>query len=370
MYSIYRVIKRNWILFTSTLFVCFLVSLIAIAWQPLGAVRTEIFTTIAAENFGREGDATDAANYFSETIKGWLKNPSLLSEVEEQSGISNISLSAHPQERQNLVIDVTASSTEDSEATARVLLEVLAKRINAYNLETKASFKLIPQGMNTYQLATRSQFIYILGGLIAGAIGGLFLIFSKESLLGRLTFTSQLSDFTDSEPLLTLEPQSTQGHSTLIQLARNWQKPFVLAAVSKDAHQFMLQLIQNIKAHKLSATIVDGTVNQDLITYITTHSDVTFDSKLNSGEKKQIDEKGIDVMWLNPSSLSAESSLEIDSSSDFIIIYTVVPEGLSWLLHKHISQKVVLAELGKSEIQHLSFIDRLMPDSLPTIVLK
>lgn len=370
MYVLWRAVKRNQTLFIIVIGFCLFASLLAIVWQPLGAVRTEVFTTMAADNQGQEGDASDAATYFAETVQGWLTNPALVTELAKKSGIDNFALSSHPQQRQNMIIDVTAAAADKSEELARILLEVLNKKITTYNIETDSSFSLIPQGMNTFQLASRSMMIYVLGGLIAGIFVGLFLIFSLESLRKRVSFAGQVRDTMQLEPLMCLESNSQAGLDTLNKITQYWSQSLLIAPVSHDAHDFMLYFINSLQNSGTPATIIDVSTEQTLISFMKEHVDVKYDLPLQHAEKKQIHEKGIHLQWFDTTKLSMKDFPSTDSNGEFVCIYATQPNSLKFLMNNRIGKKMIVATLGKTLIDDLLLIKQLRVQNSQLIILQ
>lgn len=370
MYLLWRAIQRNQIVFISSVGVCLFASLLAIVWQPLGVVRTEVFTTMAADNQGQEGDASDAATYFAETVQGWLTNPALVTELAKKSGIENFALSSHPQQRQNMIIDVTAASTDKSEELARLLLEILNRKITTYNIETDSSFGLIPQGMNTFQLASRSMMMYVLGGIIAGILVGFFVIFSLESLRKRVSFAGQVRDVMQMDPLMCLEPNSQASLAILNKITQYWSQSLLIAPVTHDAHEFMLYFIHSLQNSGTPATIIEVSADQVLTGFMKEHVNVKYDLPLQHAEKKQIHEKGIFLQWFDPDKLSMKDFPSTESNGELICIYATQPNCLKLMMNNRIGKKIIVASLGKTSLDDLLLIKQLRVQNAQLLILQ
>jgi hypothetical protein len=151
--------------------------------------KTSVSDTIFI-NIGASGnkdispfETVQAADHMSESIMGWLKNPSFLDKISEQSGYEP-GLNVRRQEKQNIVVTFKTPDAVSAKKTASAIESVLRTQISKYNMETASSYKMIAFD-HSYKENPVPLIYFAFFGIIAGAIiGYAFLsfwnIFMKE----------------------------------------------------------------------------------------------------------------------------------------------------------------------------------------------
>ena len=86
-------------------------------------------------------ESVQAADQFSETTMGWLKNPLLLDEIRTTSGF-DVDLNVRKQEKQNLVVTFKTETPDQAKKIARISEEILRREIGRYNLATGSEFRM------------------------------------------------------------------------------------------------------------------------------------------------------------------------------------------------------------------------------------
>jgi len=130
-----------------------------------------IFTTIGVVNESRAYDHVQGAAYFAETVQGWLKNPVFLEKILSKSQVT-ASITAYRQERQNMVIEITAKSKNDAEVVSENVVQLLSEEISQYNTETNSNFTIMVQGEKISEVAGFSLISLIIVGFFIGSILG------------------------------------------------------------------------------------------------------------------------------------------------------------------------------------------------------
>lgn len=343
MHNILFALKRNWLIFGSTFILCLLATFMVVQIEPLGSVRTSVFMTMGVQDFGNEADATDASTWFSETVRGWLQNPVVLHDVREKGGVEQFSVSGRPQERQNIVIEITSSSEENNAKVAPALVTVLNERIVKYNQNTGAKFRLIEQGQETVHLASRSKYIYLVAGILAGLLLGLFLVFAKEAVWRKITFPSQAVEVLNKKALFVGGSQSDRLFKNIVQFSGQFTRPFVLCGVSDASGSFMPALLDYLKRNEVGSFIVDASEDQELMRHA---------KSLGSN---------VEIVVYDP-------AMKMTTEREFVCIYTKVPQNIQGLLVADLD-RLLCVELGKSTLPDLELASELLSDGIYSYVI-
>jgi len=84
----------------------------------------------------------EAAHYFGQTMIGWLKFPHFYSDLEKEVELpANASISAHIQERQNIIFTLSAPTMIDETALLGVK-DFIQSKIDEYNAASLTEFTL------------------------------------------------------------------------------------------------------------------------------------------------------------------------------------------------------------------------------------
>ncbi|MBU1018586.1 MAG: hypothetical protein ABII07_05015 [Patescibacteria group bacterium] len=142
-----------------------------------------------AEAFGARG-VTEADNYFAETVQGWTMDPSFANQVSERVGES-VSVSARKQERQNLIFQVFAGSSEVAELAARETVAELSERLSSYNDVMKTSYAIANPEVTVYERIPQVLF-NVFTGFVLGFLILVFGFLTLEYLRGVVSFGFQV----------------------------------------------------------------------------------------------------------------------------------------------------------------------------------
>lgn len=124
----------------------------------------------------------DAAHYFGQTIIGWLKFPHFFSDIQKVTHLSEGSaLSAHLQERQNIIFTVTSPSPVEI-STLKLVKDYIQGKMDIYNNISDTNFALT--NIDYEQVIIKKSYIFgALVTLIASAVIALAVVFVKKELL-------------------------------------------------------------------------------------------------------------------------------------------------------------------------------------------
>lgn len=122
-----------------------------------------------------------AADQFTETVQGWFKNPNFLQRIEEKTG-TKISISAHKQEKQNLVVTFSNPSKQQAQKMGEVIQIELTGELNTYNKQTNTAFQLAIFGLNVNEEQVNLP-LFIILGLFAGFALGIGIVYVYEYIL-------------------------------------------------------------------------------------------------------------------------------------------------------------------------------------------
>ncbi len=132
-------------------------------------------------------DAVQAADQFSETVQGWLKDPLLVEEIRTQAQY-NVDFSVRKQEKQNLVATYRTGSENQAKKVSQAAEEILRAQIGNYNLETDGDFK-----MPVFDLYSVNGAFHPALFAVMGIILGLLLGYFFSALWDK--FTTELNQF-------------------------------------------------------------------------------------------------------------------------------------------------------------------------------
>lgn len=141
-----------------------------------------------AEAFGARG-VTEADNYFSETVQGWTMDPSFAIQVSERVG-EGVSVSARKQERQNLIFQVFAGSSEVVAVAADEAINEIQERLSSYNETMKTSYAMANEEITLYENPPKNGFNAFVG-FVLGVLLVVFGVLVMEFLKGIVSFSFQ-----------------------------------------------------------------------------------------------------------------------------------------------------------------------------------
>lgn len=164
-----------------------------------------LFVSIAVKDEGKIDlysstlENLQAADLFTETIQGWFKNPSFINRIKTQAeNLSN--LTAKKQEKQNLVINFTTNTIEESEKNQKAIWNILNSEINLYNTATSTDFSIAISNQD-YLLKESNSKIYIFLALLIGLIISYLCAYFYEKSQGFLLSKNELYKILKLKPL-------------------------------------------------------------------------------------------------------------------------------------------------------------------------
>ena len=123
----------------------------------------------------------EAAHYFGQTMIGWLKFPNFFSNLQNAIKLPDASgISAHIQERQNIIFTIESSTPIELESLKSVK-DYLQGRINEYNSITQTEFVLSNLDYELIEIQKSYRFGALIT-FIASAVIALALIFIRKEL--------------------------------------------------------------------------------------------------------------------------------------------------------------------------------------------
>lgn len=121
----------------------------------------------------------EAAHYFGQTMIGWLKFPNFLSNLQNKVNLPDgSSISAHIQERQNIIFSVNSPTPIEKETLVAVKNHIQTK-IDEYNAMSQTEFVLSNLDYELVEIKRSYQFGAVVT-LIATLVIGLALIFIRK----------------------------------------------------------------------------------------------------------------------------------------------------------------------------------------------
>ena len=121
----------------------------------------------------------EAAHYFGQTMIGWLKFPNFLSNLQNEVDLPDGSnISAHIQERQNIIFSLSSPTSIEKEALVAVKDHIQIK-IDEYNSVSQTEFVLSNLDYELVEIKRSYQFGATVT-LIATMVIGLALIFIRR----------------------------------------------------------------------------------------------------------------------------------------------------------------------------------------------
>ncbi len=188
------------------------------------SVDHTVFVSIGAEVPSQQAATTStfelvqSADFFTETVQGWFKNPEFQRRVATKSGVPT-NVSARKQEKQNLVLSFSTSSLEDGGKYSEVLHNVLLQDITSYNEKTNSRFEMTLFDL-TSETHTENWLVVIIFGKLFGLFLGFLVVFFFDKLFGIMSFRQQASHVVPEEQIFVLQKNKPEQLSYLFAGAR------------------------------------------------------------------------------------------------------------------------------------------------------
>lgn len=127
----------------------------------------------------------EAAHYFGQTMIGWLKFPHFYSDLEKAVNLPDgSSLSAHIQERQNIIF-IVASPTPLKQTSLVGVKDYIQGKLNEYNNVNQTEFVLTNLDYELVEIKRSYQFGAVTTLIASTALALAILFFRKELLTGK-----------------------------------------------------------------------------------------------------------------------------------------------------------------------------------------
>jgi hypothetical protein len=151
---------------------------ISLDWPSLRQEQL-IFATVGQDHLTLSNEQSSyeiqrASEHFSDVILGWTIEPGFSKELELETG-RKFTFTGQRQEKQNLIFKLETKESEDS----KLFLQVLQKRLDAYNAATHGGYRLVTLGITPMEVEV-SKNKFMLGALLLLALSELAFIFVFE----------------------------------------------------------------------------------------------------------------------------------------------------------------------------------------------
>lgn len=244
-------LKRNSIILTLALIIA-LITGFYVAGKQKASFHTTVFTTIGNASSSSSQENEQASTYFGETLMGWFRNPVFLDKIYTEAGITG-NLSAHKQERQNLILEIDAENKENNTKLAEASLKVLESEIASFNQKTQNKFTLMNLGTTTYENPLKKSVLILAIVAMLGLII-VFGIFSLEALRGVISLPTQIESIFGQKNTMSLNLTKKEDLEYLATLCLKAKKTIIFAGVDFDHSNLTIQTVLNA-----------GEIKQDLI---------------------------------------------------------------------------------------------------------
>lgn len=339
--------------------------------------HTILFTTIANQSESSSQENEQASTYFGETLMGWFRNPSFLNKIFETAGIQG-AISAHKQERQNLIIEIDSANQADGEKLAQKTLTALEAEIVTFNQKTQSNFQILNLGITTSPNPIKNTFLLFAGFLFGFLmISGLILIF--EALQGKISFLSQIKTFFPEINILSLASKNENDLNYLASLYLKQNNPIVLAGVDFDNSTTTVKTSLIASEIEPNIILIDGALNQKKL-----HTELGLSEMMKNlkgiTDRLKKEEQLAQFIQINFKQnldfLAAGSGKNIileDLSSELsshktILIHTQLPENFPILTFPDFTL-ILFVKLGITKLKTLELIQNLKIQNLKIIVL-
>lgn len=213
--DLFSFLRRRWL-------VVFIMTVLALGIAGFQTSKNEgdrgalIFVTMGMEmpevtsaDFYVTNESHNVIDQFTETVQGWLFNPSLLEDINVEAG-QRVQLSVRKQEKQNLLVTVTVPIDGDVDAASSAVLIVLDRELAAYNRMTNAHFLVAGSSVNAFENSPTHALDLAVGGFV-GLIVGILCAVGGEYARRRLSFAFQVASWMNKAPLVRL-PHALSSH--------------------------------------------------------------------------------------------------------------------------------------------------------------
>lgn len=203
-----------------------------------------IFVTLGMEvdsgtpaDFYVTNESANVVDQFTETVQGWLYNPSLLERMSAEAGMP-LSIGVRKQEKQNLLVTVSFPSFADSAMIPGAVLSVLNREIVTYNSMTHTSFVLALNSVTLSDPSSSRMVNSVVGGGLA-LFFAFLLVLLMEYATYRVSFSYHVEKLVGQAPAFELP--SCFGVKCLLRMLESYQYRFPSETVWVDLGKTRMQ---------------------------------------------------------------------------------------------------------------------------------
>lgn len=189
-------------------------------------------------------DNLQAADQMTESIQGWLKDPSLQAEISNSTGL-NYAIKGKRQEKNNLIINFTSEDSISAEKYSQSIVKILTDRLAQYSKNSNLSFFLNPTPLHSTNSPHRATILLILA-LLLGALLGYGFSYLYELVLGKVRSIKQFKEITN-----LASPFHFQSNR---HLSKNYQ--YLVAYLNQNYQDKKVQLLNLSHRSKVGLEII------------------------------------------------------------------------------------------------------------------
>lgn len=209
-------------------------------------------------------ESVQAADQFTETITGWLKDQNLINKISSINPNENFNISAKKQEKQNLVINFTSSTKEDGKKLSDNLEKELNNQLAIYNNQTQSGF-IIGLYSSTIEPKNYPFMLIVILGMIAGLILSQVIALAYEYCFMLAITQNQIISILNKKPLERLRDEKIKNLETVgAYLKGQSTKKVIIAGIDMNPEKIS-KLLQETNPEKTFQTI---TLPQDSLEII------------------------------------------------------------------------------------------------------
>lgn len=185
-----------------------------------------------------------AADQITESVQGWLKDPSLQAEINNKTSL-DYSIRGKRQEKNNLLINFASSSPSTAQQYSYSIIETLNQRLQQYSRNSDLNFYINAQPLHSSESPSRAA-IYLILSTLAGLILGYSFSWLFELITGKINSLKQFKAVTGiSHPF---------QFSSDKKLKRNYK--YLLAYLNQQYQDQKIQLLDLSHKSKVGLEVI------------------------------------------------------------------------------------------------------------------
>lgn len=183
-----KLASRNSIYILIITLFCVITGFLASNYLDTVKYNNSLFFTISVKDKGEFSDAysnLQASDQFTESLQGWFKDPSLLKNIYDQSGL-NFPINAKKQDKNNLIISYFSDSQENGKILKEAINSEISKKISAYNSNSDIRVFITSSDLYVDRQSSKT-ILYLIISTIIGIIFGYAFSLLFETNTNKLT---------------------------------------------------------------------------------------------------------------------------------------------------------------------------------------